>query len=27
MRWNYRLVSAVLVLCSIIGLTFALYLE
>ena len=27
MRWNYRLVSAVLVLSSIIGLTFALYLE
>ena len=27
MRWNYRLVSAVLVLCSIIGLRFALYLE
>ncbi|WHP04671.1 disulfide bond formation protein B [Acinetobacter corruptisaponis] len=27
MRWNYRLVSAVLVLASIIGISFALYLE
>jgi disulfide bond formation protein DsbB len=27
MRWNYRLVSAVLVLTSIIGISFALYLE
>ena len=27
MRWNYRLVSALLVLTSIIGISFALYLE
>ena len=27
MQWNYRIVSAVLVLTSIIGLSFALYLE
>jgi len=27
MRWNYRIVSALLVLASIVGLSFALYLE
>ena len=27
MRWTYRLVSALLVLTSIIGISFALYLE